>query len=1109
LVLAVLAVIFVFAIGGRSLSIFAQSANAIQIENQNAGTSSWLLTNAANQHEIEGYASATSVNAGDQISFFVNTIDPRYTLTIYRLGYYGGLGGRQMTQPVTRGGLDQPIPSPDPTYGTVECDWVSPYVFTVPSNWLSGIYLVKLVGSQSGKQRYIVFVVRNDDRASDLIFKSSVTTYQAYNGWGGKSLYAFNSIDEIAAVKVSYNRPYDDSQGAGQLLAWELNMLAFLEKEGYDVVYSTDVDTHESPAQLLLHKGFLSVGHDEYWSYEMRQNVTSARDQGVNLGFFSSDVSDWQIRFEPSLITGDLDRTEVAYKELWPQDPAASSPATYSQVTAKWKQARFTYPGHSEDALVGVSYNEKEPVDGDILIGDTTNWVFTNTGLTIGSVLQGLLGYEVSREGGGQPSNTILLAHSPYIFSDGSTQFGDMTIYQASSGATVFSTGTMQWSWGLSNLSPWGPTSSRVNPGAQQITRNVLAHFINPLATPVALATITATNSPSATPTPAPVQITAPANGVTVSGVTGIAVAKNAAVVWINVYVDGVYFASTPPSLFNWNSTTVANGTHTISANAYAANSAVLGSAAINVTVQNGATPTASASATETATATPTATATGTATATSTQTPTATATASATPTDTATSTSTSTATASATASVSDTPTATQTVTATVSETATATSTASATATNTATSTSTATASASDTPTATATATDTATLTSTATATATATLTATPTETATSTASATDTPTTTSTVTETPTATTSATASATPTDTVIATSAPTITATASSSATTTATASATETPTATTSATPTDTGTATATPTALATATASASDTPTATPTASATLTPTPTGTATDTTTATQTPTATATDTATPTDTPTATATATSTATPSPTATATLTSTLIATASATVTATATPIVVSIIAPLNGASVSGAVPITVTKAANVTWVNVYIDGVYFASTPPSTFSWNSTSVANGSHRISATAYAPTGTVLGTASNIVTVANGSPTPTATSSAAATPTVVASATTTVAATPTATPATVRITTPADGGTVTGTAVAITVQKAANVTWINIYIDGSYFASTPPSTFSWNSTSVPNGSHSITATAYAANSTVLGSAATNVTVAN
>ena len=107
-------------------------------------------------------------------------------------------------------------------------------------------------------------------------------------------------------MKVSYNRPYDDSQGAGELLSWELNMLAFLEQEGYDVVYSTDADTHESGSQLLLHKGFLSVGHDEYWSYEMHQNVIAARDQGVNLGFFSADTANWRSASSPVLLLAPL-----------------------------------------------------------------------------------------------------------------------------------------------------------------------------------------------------------------------------------------------------------------------------------------------------------------------------------------------------------------------------------------------------------------------------------------------------------------------------------------------------------------------------------------------------------------------------------------------------------------------------------------------------------------------------------------------------------------------------------------------------------------------------------------------------------------------------------
>jgi hypothetical protein len=173
-------------------------------------------------------------------------------------------------------------------------------------------------------------------------------------------------------------------------------------------------------------------------------------------------------------------------------------------------------------------------------------------------------------------------------------------------------------------------------------------------------------------------------------------------------------------------------------------------------------------------------------------------------------------------------------------------------------------------------------------------------------------------------------------------------------------------------------------------------------------------------------------------------------------------------------------------------------------------VYIDGNYFASTPPSSFSWNSTTVPNGSHTISATAFSSAGVVAGTAAVNVTVNNGGPTSTPTIIVTPTPVVTPVPTKTVPA-PTPTPASgeVVIAAPANGASVTGTAVAITVQKASNVTWVDVYIDGNYFAATPPSTFSWNSTTVPNGSHSISATAFSSTGSVLGTASIGVTVAN
>ncbi len=176
--------------------------------------------------------------------------------------------------------------------------------------------------------------------------------------------------------------------------------------------------------------------------------------------------------------------------------------------------------------------------------------------------------------------------------------------------------------------------------------------------------------------------------------------------------------------------------------------------------------------------------------------------------------------------------------------------------------------------------------------------------------------------------------------------------------------------------------------------------PTATPSATSTATPPATPTATPTTTAVSSPTVTATLVATSTATSTQTSTVTSTPTPTPTATATPTTT----ATATPTATAT---VTITAPLQSATVSGAVPIGVSAAGTVAFVNIYIDGSYLGSTPPTSISWNSTAVGNGSHLISAKAFAPNSTILAITPVSVIVQNSSqPTATATASASPMPT-------------------------------------------------------------------------------------------------------
>ena len=474
--------------------------NPIHVENRKPGTTDWILTRPARHHEIEGYASKTSVNRGGTLLFFTNTDAEFYNVRIFRMGWYGGAGARELANPIRRRGQRQPAPSIDPSTGLIECRWNNPIRLTIPQNpldatdWASGVYVAKLTAEPTGYDSYITFVVRDDARPSTYLVQSSVTTFQAYNNWGGKSLYAFNSIGDQAA-KVSFDRPYASSPiqeaasgaGAGDLLTsnsipvgypasaagWEYNMIRWLEKEGYDVTYATNIDVHAHQDLLGSHNAFLSIGHDEYWSGEMRRNVEQARDRGVHLGFFSSNTCYWQIRLEPSRFTGELNRTIVAYKENAPwHDPLSldQDPKNDHLVTTKWRNEPVNSP---EASLLGSMFLEVEtPVNGDFVIENAENWITHNTGLSKGSSLRGVVGYEVDGMSASSPPATRVVARSSVIQNDGTA-----TVYHAASGAVVFSSGSMQWSWGLDDYNAPELRTSVLSPAVQQMTRNILARL--------------------------------------------------------------------------------------------------------------------------------------------------------------------------------------------------------------------------------------------------------------------------------------------------------------------------------------------------------------------------------------------------------------------------------------------------------------------------------------------------------------------------------------------------------------------------------------------------------------------------------------------------------
>ncbi len=419
---------------------------------------------------IEGYADRVSVEPGGTIGFYVSSTAPLYALNISRMGWYDGEGGRVLHSADALPGTVQPVPPPEPETGLIAAHWELSYSLRIPEDWPSGVYLVRLLATNADRDfGYIVFVVRDDAQAADFVYKVAVNTYQAYNNWGGKSLYGHQSVGEPAS-KVSFDRPYAQWHGAGRFFEWDFPMIRWLEREGYNVTYVTDVDAHAGNTYQAGRPVLLSVGHDEYWSKEMRDGWEAARDAGHALAFFSGNVMYWQVRFEPSA-HGAANRVLVCYKYA-ARDPLLGQ--DNSRVTVQW---RSEVVGRPENALVGVmseagqtvAYGQEYPY----VVKAADHWVFEGTGAQRGEAWSRIIGYEWDRviDNGRTPRDLVILTESPVVAMDGRATVAHSVYYRQ--GGMVFAAGTIDWAWALDDVR-W---PDRVDPRIQRTTANILRAF--------------------------------------------------------------------------------------------------------------------------------------------------------------------------------------------------------------------------------------------------------------------------------------------------------------------------------------------------------------------------------------------------------------------------------------------------------------------------------------------------------------------------------------------------------------------------------------------------------------------------------------------------------
>lgn len=403
LVLATLAQIGL-APGVKVGATHAAGLNPIQVENEKPGTPGWDTFNAnMSQTALSGYAAPVSVNLGQTVSFYITTTSSSVNINVYRTGWYAGVGARLVQSLGSFTGQAQAIPAPDKVTGIIECDWQATTSLTIPTTWVSGVYLAKLTDS-SGDQSYILFVVRNDSYHSDILVQDSVTTAEAYNTYGGTSLY--NNLTDGSvfsgphATKVSFDRPFNpgDGNGSGQYLWFEYPFVRWAEKNGFDMTYTTNIDIASGASVITNHKAFLSVGHDEYWSKADRDDVEGAIAAGVNVAFFSANVSYWQIRFENDS-QGNAYRTEVGYKDYatlnTPPGPDPQWGVNNAVVTSDWRDPPINRP---ENSMIGIMYEDQlSTAAAAYVVQNASNWVYANTGFVNGTSIPGIVGYEYGR----------------------------------------------------------------------------------------------------------------------------------------------------------------------------------------------------------------------------------------------------------------------------------------------------------------------------------------------------------------------------------------------------------------------------------------------------------------------------------------------------------------------------------------------------------------------------------------------------------------------------------------------------------------------------------------------------------------------------------------
>ncbi len=425
--------------------------NRIWKENQRPGTRAWKLDKPGTSDDIAGYAFEVSAPAGATIPIAVSAHGGAdFTWGVYRTGYYQGLGGRLLASGGPLHGEEQAAPTFDPASTLVEARWHPSFEIATRdadgTPWPSGVYLVVLTRAD-GVQQYAIFVLRDDTRDAEVAVQLPTATWQAYNNWGGESLYESSRRQPSGkARRVSFDRPYSYlyGHGSGLYRYMDYPLIEWLESRGYDVEYLTSHDTGTPEGRLGNHRIMVSVGHDEYHSPEAVDRFEAALAGGTSFAFLTGNTMYWAVRYEDSPSAG-RNKVLVCFKEVPDQDPLfATNPRRATGHFRKPPQSR------PENRFLGVLSNgDSVSAAADWVVQNASHWLYAGTGLANGDHLPGIVGMEWDSylNTGDEPSGLVVLSNSPVDGQSGRT-FQNAVLYER--GQTfLFAASTVWFNRGL------------------------------------------------------------------------------------------------------------------------------------------------------------------------------------------------------------------------------------------------------------------------------------------------------------------------------------------------------------------------------------------------------------------------------------------------------------------------------------------------------------------------------------------------------------------------------------------------------------------------------------------------------------------------------------